>query len=69
VKKYKTLAELKAAYDSGELGRDDVLVLDNDCSYAYAVTDGSDQQVFAGGGPAELIQEALTLLNIPWEPC
>jgi hypothetical protein len=62
--KYKTLAELKAAYDSGELSLDAPLVLDSDCSYVYH----DDAQVYEGGG-YELREEALTLLGIPHEPC
>jgi hypothetical protein len=62
--KYKTLAELRAAYESGELSREHPLVLDNDCSHVYA--DG--KQVYAGDGPGDL-PEALDLLGIPWEPC
>jgi hypothetical protein len=33
--KYKTLAELKAAYESGAVPKDAPLVLDNDCSSVY----------------------------------
>jgi hypothetical protein len=62
--KYRTLADLKAAYESEELSRDNRLVLDNDCSYVYA----DDEEVYSGGG-YELREEALTLLGIPWEPC
>ncbi len=62
--KYKTLAELKAAYDSGAVPQDASLVLDNDSSYVYV----GDEQVYEGGG-YELREEALTLLGIPWAPC
>jgi hypothetical protein len=62
--KYESLAELKAAYESGELTADSPLVLDNDCSFVYV----GDEKVYDGGG-YELREEALTLLGIPWEPC
>jgi hypothetical protein len=62
--RYNSLAELKAAYESGELASDVVLVLDNDYSYVY---DG-DEKVYDGPG-YELRDEALTLLDIPWEHC
>jgi len=62
--KYKTLAELKAAYDSGELSRDCPLMLDNDCSYVW--DDKTDEQVYSGEG-YEIREEALDLLGIPWE--
>lgn len=62
--KYKSLAALKAAYESGELSRDVPLVLDNDCSHVYV----GGEKVYDGGG-YELREEALTLLGIPWEPC
>lgn len=63
--RYKTLAELKAAYDSGALTDESPLVLDNDCSYVYA----NDEDVFDGDGPQGLLVEALDLLGIPWENC
>lgn len=79
VKQYKTLAELKAAYESGELdpeaGR---LVLDNDVCQAYVKNpdyEGEDEDdvdwisVFRSGGPSELLPDALDLLGIPWEFC
>lgn len=62
--KYETLAALKAAYDSGELSRDNPLVLDNDCSNVYV----DNVKVYDGPG-YELREEALTLLGIPWEEC
>lgn len=61
--KYATLAELKAAYDSGELSRDVPLVVDNDYSSVYP----EGGAVFEGGGASELIWEALELLGIPAE--
>lgn len=63
--KYQSLADLKAAYESGELTEDNPLTLDNDSSYAYA----DNQQMYQGGGPSDLICEALDLLGIPWENC
>ena len=71
--KYKTLAELKAAYESGELPREDALVIDNDCTTVYQGRhDGGPhsvlEEVFDGGPPSVLLEEALSLLGIPWEP-
>ena len=67
--KYKSLAQLKAAYDSGELAREDFLMLDNDCTTVYRDRgdDGAQEQVFDGGFPSRLLEEALTMLGIPWE--
>ncbi len=70
--KYKTLAELKVAYDSGELNQESVLTIDNDNCFVFLVKDGvfeSADPVFMGGGPNELIWVALALLGIPAEPC
>lgn len=70
--RYRTLADLKAAYDSGELPREAKLYLDNDYSSVHigeADEDGdfdSSVLVYQGNGPAELIMEALDLLGIPW---
>lgn len=70
--KYKTLAELKAAYDSGELDRNSFIMLDNDSTSVYRRdADGEwldSGPVFDGGNPEVLLEEALTLLGIPWEP-
>ena len=61
--KYKTLTELKAAYDSGELNPEESpLMLDNDSSTVYK----DDECVYRGPG-YEIREEALTLLGIPWE--
>lgn len=62
-KVYKTLAELKAAYESGELNpKRSPLMLDNDNSVVYK----GDTCVYRGPG-YEIREEALTLLGIPWE--
>lgn len=63
--KYKTLAELKQAFDNGEIKKTDPLMLDNDCSHIYA---GDGDRVFDGPGPMGLLEQALTLLGIPWSP-
>lgn len=61
--KYKTLAELKAAYEKGELDRGaSPLVLDNDNSTVY-----DDEECVYRGPGYEIREEALTLLGIPWE--
>lgn len=63
--KYKTLKNLKAAYDSGELSSKHKLMLDNDDTFVYG---GDDEgELFNGGVPDELLREALTLLKIPHE--
>jgi hypothetical protein len=71
--KYKTLAELKAAYESGELDREaSPLVLDNDCSYVYVRGEdesGVDDVCVYRGPGYEIREEALTLAGIPWENC
>lgn len=59
--KYKTLAELKAAYDAKEMT--EPLMLDNDSTFAH----DEHGRVFEGGGPEELLREALDLLGIPNE--
>jgi hypothetical protein len=68
---YKTLAELKAAYESGELSKEDsVLTIDTDSTVVYA--EGHPQAdeyglVFEGGSPEDLLKEALDILGIPWQ--
>ncbi len=59
--KYTNLAQLKAAYDSGELSSGSPLVIDNDCTSVY----DDSGSVYEGGGPAFLLAEALDLLGIP----
>lgn len=58
-----TLAELKAAYESGALSPEDLLTIDNDQCDVYDST--TDEQVFEMH-PSELLEQALTLLDIPW---
>ena len=69
--KYNTLAELKAAYDLGEISKEDKLSIDNDCT-SVSIPDPEDEDdyitVFKGGFPADLLKEALDLLGIPNEP-
>lgn len=63
--KYKTLAELKAAYDSGALDREECpLMLDNDNSTVY---DKRGRLVYEGPGREGLAKQALTLLGVPCE--
>lgn len=57
------LKDLKALYDSGELGKDDTVWIDNDCTGIW-----SDKVKFHGDGPEQLLEEALTLLGIPNSP-
>jgi hypothetical protein len=65
--KYETLAELRAAFKSGELDREqDRLVVDNDSAHVYVEDEqGRDVKVYQGGTPEELLDEALDLLRIP----
>lgn len=64
-----TLEELIAAYKSGELTRP--LTIDNDDTFLYVQTDPNDEtsweNVFNGGTPGELLEQALDLLGIPHE--
>jgi len=71
--KYATLAELRAAYESGELdGKESPLVLDNDSSHVYVRGEdesGVDDVCVYRGEGYEIREEALDLLGIPWEHC
>ena len=52
--KYNTLAELLAAYKSGELSKEDKLSIDNDCTSVSTVDPEDDDDyitVFEGGFP------------------
>lgn len=65
-KNYKTLAELKAAYDSGELDRtESPLKWDNGWAYVYAPygTEGDWDQVFSS---ETLVSDLLDFIGIPW---
>jgi hypothetical protein len=68
--KYNTLAELKAAYDSGEISKKDKLSIDNDYT-SLSIADPEDEDdyitVFKGRLPKDLLKEALDLLGIPNE--
>ena len=68
VKTYKTLAELKVAYESGEISKEDNLNIDNDYT-SVSIPDPQDDSgyitVFEGGFPQELLRQALDLLGIP----
>ena len=64
--KYKTLTELKNAIDKGEIQvhpeDGDCLMVDADSTYFYL-----DDEVVFRMHPSDLLEEALNLLNIPWE--
>ena len=61
-----TLAELRTAFETGELTRGSCcLILDNDQVYAYA-DDAGEQQIFSEH-PYDVLREALDLLGIPWD--
>lgn len=64
---YNTLAELVAAYKSGEITAP--LTLDNDATYVYVGNDddpASWHKVF-GLDPYDLLRAALDLLGVPHE--
>lgn len=64
--RYQSLKELKDAYESGELSKDIPLTLDNDSASVYVNQSGDDwTEVYEGGGPGLLLEEALDLLGIP----
>lgn len=67
--KYRSLCEVQEAFLNGELDpKSDFLLIDSDYSFVSKETDdGDDIYVFRGGGPRELIEEALEILGIPWE--
>lgn len=67
--KYKGLSELRDAFARGEIpgGK---LIIDNDycfCMIPPAEEGGEWEKVYAGGGPDDLIWEAMRLLGIPCE--
>lgn len=59
---YNSLRELQDAYESGELDESHPLFIDNDDTFVYL----DDECVF-GTHPDGLLEEALSLLGIPWE--
>lgn len=67
VKTYKTLAELKAAYDSGEISEKNKLNIGEDYTSVYSHEQQEEKyiKVFDGGEPHKLLKEALDLLGIP----
>ena len=70
--KYQTLAELREAYRFPEGGRPGPLMIDNDSTVATAPTGEfiAGDAVYAGVfemHPAQLLEEALRLLGIPFE--
>lgn len=63
--KYKSLKELKEAFDSDELDREAFLItLDNDSCTMYM---GDTCFFRCDGGGDVLVEEALDLLGIPWQ--
>jgi len=72
-KKYSNLKELKEAYESGEISKEDELHLDNDnCWVAHWEDQGNGEYDHDGNYffhrncfPMELLKEALVLLGIP----
>jgi len=64
--KYKTLMELKKAIDKGEIQLNpeegDGLIVEGDSTYFYL-----DDEVVFRMHPSDFLEEALSLLGIPWE--
>lgn len=70
--KYKTLKDLKVALDSGELklkAPRDRLVIDNDVCFLYlhSEEDEDDATCVFRLHPADLLEQALELMGIPWD--
>lgn len=69
--RYKTLKELKAALDSGDLELKqsyDRLIIDNDnCSLYLHSADVEDATCIFSVHPADLLEQALDLMGIPWD--
>jgi hypothetical protein len=63
--RYKTLAEVVAAYKSGELTTE-AITLDNDSTNLWVGDDDCEVE-FSGGTPDELLEAALELLGVRWE--
>ncbi len=68
MKKYKTLVDVAAAFKSGELSKDEwVLMLDNDDSYLCRVDDDDGEEFpYTGGGYHDL-EDACKAAGIPCE--
>ena len=62
---YKSLEELVDAHKKGLLPTGAILELDNDCYRMHAGSEDSEC-LFRGGEPTFLLEDALTLLGIPW---
>ena len=64
--KYKTLKELIKALNKGEIQinpkEGDGLMLEGDSAYFYL-----DEEIVFRKHPSDLLEEALSLLGIPWE--
>jgi hypothetical protein len=68
--KYKTLKELAEAYKSGELTKDDRLIVDNDYASVWTgESEDSDGVKVFESNPVTLLEEALNLLGIEWDYC
>ena len=74
--KYKTIKEIKEAFDTGTLPKGAVLIMDNDCSSMVVRSDKDDlfgeedkEVLFEGRGYRDDIEGALDALGIPWEWC
>lgn len=70
MEKISTLKELKELFDTGKLNPlEDALILDNDCSSLYPNSDGENAENIFDKHPTEILEEALSLLGIPFNYC
>jgi hypothetical protein len=65
--RYGSLAALKAAYDRGELTEDEPVTLDAGTAEVYADGGHAGDPSFSMG-VFKMLEEALDLLGIPYEP-
>lgn len=68
--KYRNIKQLAAAYQSGELSRDDILWIDNDDIHVYTGgydDDDDNRQCVFRSDPVEALFDALDMLGIPAE--
>jgi hypothetical protein len=68
--KVTTLAELKAAFDSGELKADNCSVVIDNCDvWASRAVGDDDAEYVYQSTPDQMLRDALTLLGIHWVNC
>lgn len=67
--KYKTIKEVKAAMDSGEIQEGSKIVVDNDCAHLYVGDEDEQELVWESDGAHDLQEQLLDAIGIQWEPC